>query len=149
MTAPQRRVGLHRDVLFELDTLTRIKASAAWLEAHLPDLHDLAYAPNSRGSDHDRIQTSGERDLSDDLGRPARHAWHTIHQALKAALLEVQRAEYACGEQFTAGTLPDADRPGRDTSMPPRLRRQVHQAAARRKARGEWTPTPLTGTDHP
>lgn len=68
MTAPQRRVGLHRDVHFELDTLTRIRATCVWLEAHLPDLHDLAYAPNS-GAGEDRVQTSGERDLSDDLGR--------------------------------------------------------------------------------
>lgn len=145
MTAPQRRVGLHRDVLFELDTLTRIRATCVWLEAHLPDLHDLAYAPNS-GAGEDRVQTSGERDLSDDLGRPARHAWHNVHQALKAALLEVQRAEYATGEQFTAGQLPDPDRPGRDTTMPKRVAQQVHQAAARRKQRGEYTPTPL-GTD--
>lgn len=148
MTAPQRRIGLHRDVLFELDTITRIKASVTWLEAHLPDLHDLAYAPSS-GTGEDRVQTSGERDLSDDLGRPARHAWHNVHTALKSALLEVQRAEYATGEQFTAGQLPEQDRPGRDTTMPRRIAREVHQAAARRKARGEWTPTPLTGTDHP
>lgn len=143
MTAPQsHRIGLHRDVLYELDTLTRIKASAAWLEAHLPDLHDLAYAPNS-GAGEDRVQTSGERDLSDDLGRPARHAWHNVHQALKAALLEVQRAEYATGEQFTAGQLPEQDRPGRDTTMPRRIAAQVHQAAARRKQRGEGGPQPL------
>lgn len=142
MTAPQRRVGLHRDVLFELDTLTRIRASADWLEQHLPDLHDLAYAPNSGGGE-DRVQTSGERDLSDDLGRPARHAWHNVHQALKAALLEVQRAEYATGEQFTAGQLPEQDRPGRDTTMPRRIAAQVHQAAARRKQRGEGGPQPL------
>ena len=142
MTAPQRRVGLHRDVQFELDTLTRIKASAAWLEAHLPDLHDLAYAPNSGGGE-DRVQTSGERDLSDDLGRPARHAWHNVHTALKAAILEVQRAEYATGEQFTAGQLPEQDRPGRDTTMPRRIAAQVHQAAARRKQRGEGGPQPL------
>lgn len=142
MTAPQRRVGLHRDVHFELDTLTRIRASADWLEQHLPDLHDLAYAPSS-GSDGDRVQTSGERDLSDDLGRPARHAWHNVHTALKSALLEVQRAEYATGEQFTAGQLPEQDRPGRDTTMPRRIAREVHQAAARRKARGEGGPERL------
>ena len=145
MTAPQRRVGLHRDVLFELDTLTRIRATCVWLEQHLPDLHDLAYAPNS-GAGEDRVQTSGERDLSDDLGRPARHAWHNVHQALKAALLEVQRAEYATGEQFTAGQLPEQDRPGRDTTMPRRIAREVHQAAARRRARGEAGPAPLKET---
>lgn len=138
---------MHRDVQFELDTLTRITTVAAWLEAHLPDLHDLAYSPGSSG-DTDRVQTSGERDLSDRIGRPAQAAWHQVHRALDNALLELQRAEYTTGQQFTAGTLPDQDRPGRDTTMPKRVAQQVHQAAARRRQRGEWTPTPLTRTDN-
>lgn len=133
-----------RDVQFELDTLERIVTTCQWLQQHLPDLHEIAYGQGS-GSGDDRVQTSRQRDLSGDLLRPARSAWHQVHQALKAALLEAQRAEYACGQQFTAGTLPDPDRPGRDTTMPKRVARQVHQAAARRRQRGEWTPTPLQG----
>lgn len=139
---------MHRDVQFELDTLARITTVAAWLQAHLPDLHDLAYGQSS-GGDTDRVQTSDERDLFDRIGKPAQAAWHTVHRALDTALLELQRAEYTTGQQFTAGTLPDQDRPGRDTTMPKRVAQQVHQAAARRRARGEWTPQPLTGTDHP
>lgn len=135
---------MHRDVAFELDTLAKIRTIANWLEQHLPDLHELAYGQSS-GSDTDHVQTSDERDLSDDLGRPARHAWRNVHKALNAAHLELERAEYSTGEQFTAGRLPDADRPGRDSSLPKDIARQVHRAAARRKARGEWTPIPLGG----
>lgn len=40
MTAPQRRPAQHRDVTYELDTLTKIRTIAGWLEAHLPDLHN-------------------------------------------------------------------------------------------------------------
>ncbi len=146
MTASQpRRVGQHRDVTFCLDTLARIHATAAWLRQHLPDLHDLAYGQTS-GSDEPHVQTSTNHDLSAQIGKPAQHAWHTTTRSLKAALLELERAEYATNQTFTAGTLPDPERPGRDTSMPKRVARQVHQAAARRRARGEWTPTPL-GTD--
>lgn len=133
---------MHRDVQFALDTLTRIRTVTAWLEQHIPDLHDLAYATGSTG-DTDRVQTSGERDLSDRIGKPAQHAWHTVHKALSSALLELQRAEYSTGQQFTAGTLPDGDRPGRDTTMPKRIAQQVHQAAARRRQRGEWSPQVL------
>lgn len=136
----------HRDVTFTLDTLARIHHTARWLEHHLPDLHDLAYSPGS-GSDDPHVQTSDERDLSDRIGKPAQTAWHTTVRALKAALLELERAEYATNSTFTAGTLPDPNRPGRDTTMPRRIAQQVHQAAARRRARGEWTPTPLTGAD--
>lgn len=142
MTAPKRPVGLHRDVHYQLDTLDKIHTHADWLGKHLPDLHDLAYAP-SGGSSDDRVQTSDERDLSDQIRRPAQHAWHNLCRALNTALLELQRAEYATGEQFTAGQLPDQDRPGRDTTMPRRIAQQVHQAAARRRQRGEWTPQVL------
>lgn len=133
---------MHRDATFELDTLTRIRTCCDWLEQHLPDIHELAYGQTS-GGDGEHVQTSGERDLSDRIGRPAQHAWHTAHRALSAALLELQRAEYTCGQQFTAGTLPDPERPGRDTTMPRNIAKRVHQAAARRKQRGEWAPTPL------
>lgn len=144
VTAPHpRRSGLPRDVTFCLDTLQRIHATAAWLEAHLPDLHDLAYSPSS-GSDDPHIQTSDQRDLSTQIGRPAQAAWHTTVRSLKAALLELERGEYSTTQTFTAGTLPDPERPGRDTTMPKRVAQQVHQAAARRKQRGEWTPQPLT-----
>jgi len=138
---------MHREVSYTRDTLKKIRETAAWLTEHVPDLFDLAYSPGS-GSDDPHVQTSDERDLSDRIGRPAQTAWHTTVKAVKAALVELERAEYACNSTFTAGTLPDPDRPGRDTTMPRRIQQQVHQAAARRRQRGEWAPTPLgdTGT---
>lgn len=123
-------------------TLTHIIDTATWLRTHTPDLYELAYGPSS-SSDSEHVQQSGTRDLSDRVGTNPQHAWHTTVRALKASLLELQRAEYATNEQFTAGTTPEPDRPGRDTTMPPTIAKQVHAAAARRRARGEWTPTPL------
>lgn len=126
-------------------TLTHIIDTATWLRTHTPDLYELAYGPSS-SSDSEHVQQSGTRDLSDRIGRPAQTAWHTTVKAVKAALVELERAEYACNSTFTAGTLPDPDRPGRDTTMPRRIQQQVHQAAARRRQRGEWAPTPLGDT---
>ena len=140
---------MHRDVTFALDTLTRINTMTdpeSWLRQHLADLHEIGYGAPGQSQSDVIVQTSGERDLSDQIGRPAQHAWHNAIKAIKAALVELERAEYACNEIFSAGTSPEPDRPGRDTTMPKRVARQVHQAAARRQARGEYTPTRLDDT---
>lgn len=137
---------MHRDVHFALDTLTRIRATATWLEAHLPDLHEIGYGAPGQAQSDVIVQTSGERDVSDQIGRPAQNAWHNVVKAIKAALLELERAEYSCTEIFSAGTSPEHDRPGRDSSLPKHVARQVHQAAARRRQRGEYTPKRLDDT---
>lgn len=134
---------MHRDVQFELDTLDRIVTTCTWLKTHLPDLHEIGYGAPGQAQSDVIVQTSGERDLSDQIGRPAQHAWHNVIKAIKAALVELERAEYACNEIFSAGTSPEPDRPGRDTTMPKHIARQVHQAAARRRERGEYAPAEL------
>lgn len=151
---------MHRDVRFARDTVARLQEAADWLRTHTPDLHELAYGQSS-GSDHVHVQSSSHADVGNRLGiivtedeeddekhskrigTNPQHAWHNVIKAIKAALVELERAEYACNEIFSAGQLPEPERPGRDTSMPPRLRRQVHAAAARRRARGEWTPAQI------
>lgn len=133
---------MSRELDWTTHTLDQILATATWLKAHSPDLYELAYGPSS-SSDGEHVQQSGTRDLSSRIGTPPQHAWHNVTRALKSALLELQRAEYATNEQFTAGQSPEPDRPGRDTQMPRHIARQVHQAAARRRARGEWTPAEL------
>lgn len=137
---------MHRDVTFALDTLTRINTMTdpeSWLRQHLADLHEIGYGAPGQSQSDVIVQTSGERDLSDQIGRPAQHAWHNVIKAIKAALVELERAEYACNEIFSAGTSPEPDRPGRDTTMPKHVARQVHQAAARRRERGEYAPAEL------
>lgn len=133
---------MSRELDWTHHTLDQITHTATWLKAHSPDLYELAYGPSS-SSDGEHVQQSGTQDLSTRIGTPPQHAWHNVTRALKTALLELQRAEYATNEQFTAGTTPAPDRPGRDTTLPPKLAKQVHAAAARRQARGEWAPTPL------
>lgn len=157
---------MHRDVHFVLDLLDNIHHVEDWLRTHLPDLHELAYGQPG-GGDAEHVQTSTHRDVgdrlgitqprneeeeqrrSDRIGTSPQHAWHTLVKLAKSALLDLERAEYATGEQFTAGTTPEPDRPGRDTTMPPPIAKQVHAAAARRKQRGEWAPAELKEAPRP
>lgn len=157
---------MSRELDWTTHTLTQIIATATWLEAHSPDLYELAYGPSS-SSDGDRVQSSGhtdvgnrlgitqpaddeeERKRTDRIGTSPQHAWHNVSKILKSVLVDLERAEYATNEQFTAGQSPEPDRPGRDTRMPRHIARQVHQAAARRRARGEWTPAELKEAPRP
>ena len=146
---------MHRDVTWLQDTLDKIIEHATWLRAQAADVHDLAYGPASSSGDTPHVQTSNTRDLSGrienepDPNKPPprhpqpQHTWRILRTKLRAIEIDLSALESMTTKLFTAGQLPDDDRPGRDTTMPRRIAAQVHQAAARRKQRGEGGPQPL------
>lgn len=149
---------MHRDVTFVRETLAKIIIEAGWLYTHCPDVFDLAYGPRTSSGDTVHVQTSDNRDLSDRIenepgtdtdedkdrkGPRPQHTWRTLRKKLRAIEIDLSALESMTTSLFAAGQLPDEDRPGRDTTMPPALARQAKAAAARRRARGEWAPASL------
>lgn len=146
---------MHRDVTWLQDTLDKITEHAAWLHAHAPDVHDLAYGPPSSKGDTPHVQTSDERDLSGriendpDPNKPEprhpqpQHTWRRIRDKVRAIEIDLSALESMATKLFASGQSPEPDRPGRDTSLPPHQRKQINAAARRRQDRGEYAPTPL------
>ena len=157
MTRPPHQARTHRDVTRAANRLDQAQHALAWLARQLEDIHELAYGQQA-GGDGVHVQTGNASDLSNRLGivlgnddddtkpdrtigTPPQKLWARLDDFCDRLNIEAIRLEAAAQRILTTGSTNSDPTPGKN--LPRRIMADLTPAQARRRKRGDYTPTQL------